>query len=170
MSKNDFPRTVLFGSALSTFGLCAVLLTLPLLMVSCTGGGEKEEAPQVAAPTGELPSHTVSFDLADASNVGALQIDISYAGAEGAFLGEAAEVECETGPVGILSSFNHISSEKMLRAAFVAVEGIQGPTRLVACKYQGAVTATDFKVDVRDASSPETDTLNPLPGVNVVVD
>jgi hypothetical protein len=161
-------RTATFSPALIAVSACLPILLLGL--ASCTSDSKEQAPVEQAASAAELPTVVVAIELADELSVGALQFDVSYSGAEGAFVGEAGEVSCETAPPGILSSFNHIAADKTLRAAFVAVEGVQGPTRLTSCKYQGNVSASDFTVTVRDASSPELEELDPVPALTVVVE
>jgi hypothetical protein len=163
----------------------AVLATLPLLAVlaACeqktatdpaAAPAAKESAPKTAtapaaAPAAGGATHTVAFELAGDAAVGALQIDIGYAGA-GRFVGDADAVACETKVEGALSSYNHIVEQKMLRAAYVAVKGFSGPTRFSECKFEGDAKPADFTVTVKDSSSPDLTPLEPPPSVKVVVD
>lgn len=122
-----------------------------------------------AAPAATGPTRVVAFELEGAVPVGALQIDVTYAG-EGRFVGDADAVACQTKVDGALSSYNHIVAEKKLRAAFVAVKGFAGPTRFSECQFQGDPKAGNFTVTVRDSSSPELEEITPPPGVKVVID
>lgn len=154
---------------------------VPLLLAGCeqkpntttTTSAEKPAtaaAPAAAEPAKATgPGRTVGFELVEASPVGALQYDVEYTG-DGRFVGDADAVACETKIEGALSSYNHIVAQKMLRAAFVSVKGFQGPMRVSECKFQGDVKAEDFKITVRDSSSPDLEPVDPPPTVKAVVD
>jgi|GEM_PF-1998691 len=121
-----------------------------------------------AAPAGA--SKTVSFELTDAITVGALQIEVEYKGS-GRLVGDADGVECKTLiEEGTLASYNHVVAEKILKAAYVAVKGITGPVRFAQCKYQGNASPADFKVLVKDASTPDLTEVKPAPVIKVVVE
>jgi hypothetical protein len=151
------------------------LVVFPLLLAGC----EKKAAPPPAAapaapaaaaaskPAG--PGRNVGFELVSTAPVGALQYDVDYVG-EGRFIGDADAVACETKIEGALSSYNHIVGEKKLRAAFVSVKGFNGPLRISNCQFQGAVKAEDFKITVKDSSSPELTPIDPPPTIKVVLD
>jgi len=153
------------------------LAVFPLLLSGCE---QKPAAPPAAtatapaaapaaAPKAAGPGRNVGFDLVSASPVGALQYDVEYVG-EGRFIGDADAVSCETKIEGALSSYNHIVGEKKLRAAFVSVKGFDGGVRISDCQFQGTVKAEDFKVTVRDSSSPDLAPVDPPPTIKVVLD
>lgn len=153
------------------------VLALSLAMAACENKSSTEtaapaakpaDAPAAAPATGGAGAKTVAFELKDAQAVGALQIDVEYTG-KGAFVGEKDGVACETLIEGALSSYNHMVNEKMLKAAFVAVKGFTGPIKISQCKYDGDAKAEDFKVTVRDASSPDLQELTPAPSVGVAI-
>lgn len=163
--------------------LAAVLV--PLLLAGCeqqpntttTTSGDKPAAaaapaaaPAAAEPAKATgPGRTVGFELVEPNPVGALQYDVEYTGG-GRFVGDADAVACETKIEGALSSYNHIVDQKTLRAAFVSVKGFQGPMRVSECKFQGEVKAEDFKITVRDSSSPDLEPVDPPPTIKAVVD
>ncbi len=124
-------------------------------------------APAAAAPAGG--GKTVAFELTDAVTIGALQIEVEYKG-PGRLVGDADAVACETLLEGALSSYNHVAGEKMLKAAYVVVKGFAGPARFAQCKYDGAATPADFKVLVKDASTPDLAEVTPAPVIKVVVE
>jgi len=154
----------------------AALVLVPFLMAGCEKKTETATAPAPApaavpaapAAPAAAGARTVGFELESTSAVGALQIDIKYTG-EGHFVGDADAVACETKVPEALSSYNHISGEKLLRAAFVAVKGFSGPVRFSECKFQGNAKPTDFTVTIKDSSSPDLAELNPPPSIKVVV-
>lgn len=125
-------------------------------------------APAAAAPAAST-TKTIGFELTDAVTVGALQIEVENKGA-GRFVGDADGVACETLIEGALSSYNHVSAEKTLKAAYVAVKGFTGPARFAQCKYDGTATPADFKVTLKDASTPDLTDVTPTPVVKVVVE
>ncbi len=153
----------------------AALALVPLLMTGCE---KKTETAAVPAATPVAPAaapapaasgaRTVAFELESTSAVGALQIDIAYTG-DGRFVGDADAVACETKVPEALSSYNHITGDKLLRAAFVAVKGFSGPVRFSECKFQGNPKPADFTVTIKDSSSPDLGELKPPPSIKVVV-
>lgn len=159
--------------------LAAVLV--PVLLAGCeqkpaTTAKDSTDKPAAApaAATGDAgkatgPVHTIGFDIVEPNPVGALQFDIEYTGS-GRFVGDADAAACETKVEGALSSYNHIVGQKMLRAAFVSVKGFQGPMRVSECKFQGDAKAEDFKITVRDSSSPDLEPVDPPPTIKAVVD
>ncbi|MBI5506410.1 MAG: hypothetical protein HY899_16575 [Deltaproteobacteria bacterium] len=132
----------------------------------------KPAAPAASAPAAAAPAggaRTVAFELTDAITVGALQIEVEYKGS-GRLVGDADGVACETMIEGALSSYNHLSADKTLKAAYVAVKGFTGPARFAQCKYDGTATPADFKVLVKDASTPDLTEVTPAPVIKVVVE
>jgi hypothetical protein len=151
------------------------VLALALSIAACekeapdtTAHGDKPAAAPAAPAAGAGGTHTVAFELKEDKTVGALQIDVEYKGA-GRFVGDADGVACETLVEGALSSYNHITGDKMLQAAFVAVKGFTGPLKFSQCKFDGTPKADDFKITVKDASSPDLTELTPAPAIAVVV-
>ena len=112
----------------------------------------------------------VGIEVLDASDVGAIQVDIDYSAADGAFVGAADEVQCETLVEGALSSYNNILADKMLRAAYVAVDGMDAPIRLADCKFSGTASVENFVIDIRDATSADLTPLAPPAQVVVVLE
>src|SRR6185369_2493288 len=152
----------------------AALALVPLLLTGCEKKTETATAPAPipAPPATPAPAsagaRTVAFELESTSAVGALQIDIAYTG-DGRFVGDADAVACETKVPEALSSYNHITGDKLLRAAFVAVKGFTGPVRFSECKFQGNPKPADFTVTIKDSSSPDLGELKPPPSIKVVV-
>ncbi|HXC52097.1 MAG TPA: hypothetical protein VN634_14520 [Candidatus Limnocylindrales bacterium] len=152
----------------------AALALVPLLLTGCEKKTETATAPAAipAPPATPAPAsagaRTVAFELESTSAVGALQIDIAYTG-DGRFVGDADAVACETKVPEALSSYNHITGDKLLRAAFVAVKGFTGPVRFSECKFQGNPKPADFTVTIKDSSSPDLGELKPPPSIKVVV-
>jgi len=123
--------------------------------------------PAPAAPTGG--AKTIGFEITDPITLGALQIDVVYTGS-GRLVGDKDAVACETLIEGALSSYNHITDQKTLKAAYVAVKGFTGPARFARCKFEGPATPADFTVTVKDASTPDLTEVTPAPVVKVVVE
>ncbi len=155
---------------LDTFVKRAVLAALVLVAsaaVSCT----RSDSETPVTGSGESRgTSTVALELAGPVNVAALQVDISYPQAAGRFAGDAGEVECETLIEGALSSYNHVAASQSLKAAYVAVAGIQGPVRIAECRFLGVPSATALKLKVVDASSKDLKPLSPLPELKIVVE
>lgn len=124
-------------------------------------------AAPAAAPSG--PGRKVSFEVTSGGRIGALQFDVKYAG-EGRFVGDADAAACETKVEGALSSYNHIVDQKLLRTAFITVNGFTGPVRVAECRFQGDAKEGDFTITVRDSASPELTPVDPPPAVKVVLD
>jgi hypothetical protein len=157
--------------------LAILALSLSLSLAACEQKAAPPASGSAAAPAAAPAAKavaaaatpgTIGFELVEAVTVGALQIDVEYKG-EGRFVGDADAVACETKIEGALSSYNHIVAEKTLKAAFVAVKGFSGPVRFTECKFQGTAKPEDFKVTVRDASTPDLAELQPAPTVKVVI-
>ncbi|HYB98553.1 MAG TPA: hypothetical protein VEC57_05400 [Candidatus Limnocylindrales bacterium] len=153
------------------------VLALSLALAACENKSETTTAPAAKpadapaaapAPAAGSGARTVAFELKDEKAVGALQIDVEYKG-KGRFVGDHDGVACETLIEGALSSYNHMPNEKMLKAAFVAVKGFTGPVKFSQCKYEGETKADDFKITVRDASSPDLQEIDPAPSVAVTL-
>ncbi len=150
-----------------------VALVLGGALLAGLAGCGKPGSERAAAPaTKAAPVDTkvrVSFELVAEVVVAALQIDVEYAGASGRFDGEGDAVACQNKIDGALSSFNHLAESKTLRAAFVALNGFQGPVRFLECDYTGGGEPEDFLVVVRDASAPDLNEVTP-PEIKVVVE
>lgn len=151
------------------------LVVLPLLLSGCekktTAAPDAAKAGSPAAATAAAPTGplmTVGFELQAPATVGALQFDVQYAG-EGRFVGDNDAVACETKIEGALSSYNHIVTDKNLRAAFIAVKGFSGPIVVSECKFEGTAKAEDFTVVVKDASTPDLAEITPTPAVKVLL-
>ena len=48
------------------------------------------------------------------------------------------------------------------------VEGFTGPARFAECRFEGSITPADFRIGIRDASTPDLEELTP-PVVTAVV-
>lgn len=150
------------------------VFSLAVLCAACskpdqvaTPAAKPAAAPEAAAPAATVK--TIGFELTDAITIGALQIEVEYKGA-GRLVGDADSVACETMIEGALSSYNHLTNEKTLKAAYVAVKGFTGPARFAQCKYDGAVSAADFSVAIKDVSTPDLTEVSPVPVIKVVVE
>jgi hypothetical protein len=138
---------------------------------ACTGGGSGEDAPKAAAPAAaEEKVMTIAIEIADEISIGALQVDFDYSTSEGAFVGDADAVECETVLDGALSSYNNKTDERVLKAAYVAVNGIAGPVRIAECKWKGPFDPARMVVEVRDASAPDLTDIAPPPQLRIVLE
>jgi len=153
------------------------LAALPLFFAACqnqpatspaTPAAAPAAAPAPASAAASGPGRNVGFDLAPGEAVGALQFDVQYT-AGGRFVGDADAVACETRVEGALSSYNHITGEKRLRAAFAAVKGFSGPVRICDCRFQGDAKPEDFTITVNDSSTPDLAEIDPAPTIKVVL-
>lgn len=143
------------------------LVSLALALSACS----KPEQASTQTTTAEASTKvsTVAISLDDKISIGALQLEISYTGS-GRFVGDADAVECKTLAKEALSSYNNKPDEKILRAAYVAVKGFEGPLRLAECQFKGAVQASDFTIEVRDSAKPDLSAIDPAPSLSVVID
>ncbi|MFT4569503.1 MAG: hypothetical protein ACI8TX_002618 [Hyphomicrobiaceae bacterium] len=143
---------------------------LATLLAACTGGtGEEKKVAAPAAPD-EDRVFTLAIELADEIELGALQVDFDYSDSVGGFVGDADAVECETVVEGALSSYNNQTAERILKAAFVAVDGMSGPIRIAECKWKGVFDPATLGVEVRDASAPDLSNIAPLPELRLVIE
>ncbi len=156
--------TVMFDTKQKTFAL-VLSLVIGCGLAGCT---REESSPPPAAPLPDVMS-TVGLELAADVSLGALQLDIDYGRTTGAFVGNGDQVECETLPEGALSSYNHLAETRVLKAAFVAVKGVDGPVRFAECRFRGAPSADAIRINVIDASAPDLAELSPPPEIKVVV-
>lgn len=157
-----------FCLALAACEKSTTITTTPPAPARAPAAADSDADPAAGSAGAQGASRTVAFELASDAAVGALQIDITYAG-NGRFVGDADAVACETKVEGALSSYNHIVEQKTLRAAFVAVKGFSGPTRFSECQFSGDAKPEDFTVTVKDSSSPDLAELDPPPSIKVVV-
>jgi len=115
---------------------------------------------------------TISFTMADAVTIGALQFTVNYAAANGEFDGLAGAVAC-TKAAGDLVTFNDEDANKTLNQAYVSLSGFSGPNVLLAnCNFTsngGTPAPSDFVVTVQDATDPAVTPISPLPTINVGV-
>jgi hypothetical protein len=102
--------------------------------------------------------------VTNTATLGALQIDIGYANAQGEFEGSADQVVCAD-QTGSLSSFNDNDANRTLSAGFISIAGFTTPADIVRCNFNtpnGDLTdpvAGDFTLTVVDATDPQ---LNPV--------
>ncbi len=126
--------------------LARVLATVAML---CVGGCDDESV--------ELPriDYVVGFNLEPTTGpVGALQIEVDYLGANGAWAGNGGGVACRW----IVDASLHACNDKdadTLSCAVVDTSGFTGPTPLMECDFlsrDDTLTAADFDVRVVDSS------------------
>ena len=113
----------------------------------------------------------VTFRMMDRVLVDAIQFDVDYSDSDSVFVGDESSVACDKSDAFRLGNFNHLVSDKVLRAAFVSSsEGQTGPYGLMHCSLlSGFVSprARDFKIRVTDASDPGFEPILPRPLVSV---
>jgi|GEM_PF-5120548 len=130
-----------------------------------SGGTVGEPDPSTSTPTREYQI-TVSV-LSSSGDLGALQIDLNFVGASGAFLGRGASVDCTSLTPGALVAFNRIN--QVVKAGFITMNGIATPAPIFTCKLRSRenVTTQSFRVQVVDASATDGKALDPPPFVGV---
>lgn len=98
----------------------------------------------------------VRFDLGPTQGpLGALQFDVKYHGGSGGWLGAGGGAAC----TWLVSAAIHACNDKRggdLTCAIVDTSGISGPAALMECSFKSrnSVAASDFSVNVTDASTP----------------
>lgn len=150
------------------------LILACLMLAACQTTEMSSSAPEPAAgsaakvSTGAASSGAtrIEFALKDADTLGALQLEIQYKSASGRLAGDGDTVSCRATKEKVLSSFNHVVADKILRAAFVSLEGIPGDGVFAACDFEGGASPGDFRVTVEDVSAPD---LGEVDSPNVVI-
>jgi hypothetical protein len=130
-----------------------------------TAAAEKPKGPATAAEGTSI----VVLELANDVKLGALQIDVDYSRATGRVAGDGDQAECKATVAGALSSYNNMPGARQLKAAIVAVQGIQGPTAFAECTFQGQPTADQFTVAIADVSTPDLTAPDTEPQIKVSV-
>jgi hypothetical protein len=121
-----------------------------------TDDGEGAEADDPEEYAADATEYGIRFDVGPTDGpIGALQIEVDHTGTSGAWLGAKAGVACRW----MVSASLHACNDKgggKLSCAVVDTTGFTGPTGLMECSFKSknAVSASDFTVDVVDASSP----------------
>lgn len=110
----------------------------------------------------------ILFAIEDDVSVGALQYDVDYADAPGAFRGSGAGVECSD-LTGSVASFNDKENEQIMTGGIISIAGVDAPADLAECFFNGTVppVAEDFAIEVTDATDPSGTTITPTPVVFV---
>jgi hypothetical protein len=96
--------------------------------------------------------------LAADVRLGGISIDVDYSGvADASFVGTGEDVACTSLlSEGTIVAFNNDVEARVLHVAAVAVEAIDGPTPLFACKFRpGSASKDDVNVSVVDAITPD---------------
>jgi hypothetical protein len=119
----------------------------------------------------------VTFRLADAATLGALQVVVDYSGAPGGFrgsgalVGEGGTLDCASllGN-GALAQLNDDDAGS-LTMGFISLAGFSGPVDLARCTFdrdvEGLLVRDAFTVRVDDATSPQAVPVEPAPRVEV---
>lgn len=106
---------------------------------------------------GEVTTSLVTFRLASASTaLGALQVAVDYADANGGFQGAGASVACTNRIAGALFAPNDNDAAKKLTLGFIALTAFGAPLDLVQCTFEGAVPSPDdFAIAIEDATDSD---------------
>lgn len=119
--------------------------------------------------------YDVHFSLAAAVPLGAVQFEVDYATAPGAFLGAGREVTCNrAAESSALAAFHNCTGPtqsgcdraKLLRVGLAAAEPIETPAELVVCTMQTQVRAPkphDFRLHVVEATDAGAEPISPTP-------
>ena len=112
----------------------------------------------------------VTFRLEDELLVGALGLEIDYAGVSGAFAQDANGERCKLSPgINALVAFNDVTSRHTLIVS-IASGGTPflGPADVFTCQFQSdgiAPVAEDFEIQVTDASDRKLEQIVPRPTI-----
>jgi hypothetical protein len=109
-------------------------------------------------PTPDPFLYTVYVDVESATDeIGAIQLDLGYAGSPGEFVGTHANVDCRS-RVGSHRAYNDDEATSTLSLGFVSLNGFSAPISLVRCRYRSLEEAPvpgDFTITITDASTPD---------------
>jgi hypothetical protein len=113
----------------------------------------------------------ITFRLEDDVTAGSLQWLTSYADSGGDFMNTGENVECFVIAETTIGAVNEHSSEKTLEIGLIKVDGIDGPSDLVECVWQGRgePSAEDFGISDIEAATPDLELL-PDPEIGIHVD
>jgi hypothetical protein len=116
----------------------------------------------------------MELELVSDVPVGALQLEIGYAGLDDYFVGAGALVECDSlvAQFGAFHAFNDHEGLEVVSAAFISLTGIggTGALGLMRCALHvggDLPTAGDFAIVVTDASDVDLAPLDPPPLVEI---
>jgi len=99
--------------------------------------------------------------------LGALQFEISYNGTSGGWVGIQGDAQCDA-LVDALRAINDTGA-RSIRVGLVSVQGMPTPAAMVRCSFRSRdyVAATNFTVQVVDASDTDSNPVQPLPSMRV---
>lgn len=86
-----------------------------------------------------LGAAEVTFFVASGENLGSLQLDVHYGLTGGGFVGRADSVDCLSRVPGSIATFNNDEDVRTLRMGFISLQGMQGPTDLVRCRFNSTL-------------------------------
>ena len=103
-------------------------------------------------------AYVVTIGVTSQGKLGALQFNLQHHGTSGGFAGAGASARCQnTGAAAsALASFNDVGNG-VLRAGFIDLNGFDTPGAVATCTFKSrdSVTASDFSIEVVDATDPE---------------
>jgi len=164
------PAAVVLGLTFNCDGTAATTTTATQPAPTTTSTSTTSTTLAVAAT-----EFDVTFRLADAATLGALQVVVDYARAPGAFRGsgaltnEGGTLECTSllGD-GALAQLND-DDAGTLTMGFISLAGFTGPVDLARCTFErdgeGLLGRDAFGLSVGDASSPVGEPVEPTPQV-----
>lgn len=117
---------------------------------------------------------SIVFWIDETRPVGSFQLDIDYEETGGSFVGSGSDVHCTAlvGPPELLAAFNDHDTTRVLTAGLIAVEGFGGRMDLFRCEFEMPEerAGVRFHIRVVDATSPDFESLVPLPLVGYRVE
>ncbi|HYC53338.1 MAG TPA: integrin alpha [Candidatus Binatia bacterium] len=117
--------------------------------------------PEDCAPD-EGTDWNVELYLDESRRLSAIDFRIDFDPAAGFFLGKDGDVQCDDDrSLGVLTAFNDCDTPSWsgcrkgeLTGGVISIQGFQGPSRLVTCRYRSVVgepSIEDFAITIRDA-------------------
>ncbi|HEY2776089.1 MAG TPA: hypothetical protein VGK20_18760 [Candidatus Binatia bacterium] len=109
----------------------------------------------------------ISANSTGQATFGALQLEVTYLGSNGKFVGLGADVDC-TGLVDAIIAANNVN-DVLLKLGIISLQGVRIPAPLVRCgfKTSGPISTASFQIQIVDASDAGSEPLDPPPAVFV---
>jgi len=122
-----------------------------------------------------LGTGNVVFWIDYEGGISALQVRIDYRATGGSFVGNGADVECQSLAASVdddwsddstgFASFNDDEHEGVLHVAMISLLGFSGPLDLFRCAFEMPEDrgGMGFTIETIDASSPDLTPISPMP-------
>jgi cysteine-rich repeat protein len=148
-------------------------ITLPAVTVNVFCDGDTTTTVSTSTTTTTLPDSTIcdiEVSLADAVEIGSLQVEVDYAAADGEFQGDGSAVQCFTRAPNTLGTYHDDENQRSVNAAMITLAGFTGPRAIFECTFLPGVAlpeAGDFSFSVSDAGDSDATPIFPRPSIVV---